>query len=348
MIPTLSRPDPDDIVERHGEAGERFVALLRDSASILFDLVREERIEAEAEQTGWIQPVHSPGRMKIAERRVAQWSRRGAPVELLSREETARRLGSDAWFGGWCNRTGGHINPLALTRGLARTVLGQGRPIYARSPVVSYEHTGRWLASSRRNAAKSRASRPRAGHQRLHRRDLTQAGARHRPRNRSRPLLADGDRATRATISAAAFCPAAPAMSDTHRELYFARYDARHRLVTGGALLKPINGAERLKPYIADAPAAGCSRSIGDVQFDYVWNGYIGMTRDYLPRIAPARARRLRLGRMQRPRGRPVGGARDASSPGPSRARPKASWRCRSPDPGRSRSIRTGAPPGTA
>ena len=30
VIPTLSRPDPDDIVGRHGAAGERFVALLRD------------------------------------------------------------------------------------------------------------------------------------------------------------------------------------------------------------------------------------------------------------------------------------------------------------------------------
>ena len=33
VIPTLSRPDPEDIVARHGEVGERFVAMLRDSAS---------------------------------------------------------------------------------------------------------------------------------------------------------------------------------------------------------------------------------------------------------------------------------------------------------------------------
>jgi NADPH-dependent 2,4-dienoyl-CoA reductase/sulfur reductase-like enzyme len=32
VIPTLSRPDPEDIVARHGAVGERFVALLRDSA----------------------------------------------------------------------------------------------------------------------------------------------------------------------------------------------------------------------------------------------------------------------------------------------------------------------------
>jgi glycine/D-amino acid oxidase-like deaminating enzyme len=67
VIPTLSRPDPDDIVTKHGAAGERFVALLRDSTSTLFDIARRYQIQAEQEQTGWVQPVHSPGRIAIAE-----------------------------------------------------------------------------------------------------------------------------------------------------------------------------------------------------------------------------------------------------------------------------------------
>ena len=93
VIPTLSRPDPDDIVARYGAAGERLVALLRDSASTLFDTARRYRIDAEQEQTGWVQPVHSPGRIKIAERRVRQWSKYGAPVELLSRGQTRADAG---------------------------------------------------------------------------------------------------------------------------------------------------------------------------------------------------------------------------------------------------------------
>src|SRR6516165_2083108 len=36
VIATLSRPDPEDIIAKHGAAGERVVGLLRDSASILF------------------------------------------------------------------------------------------------------------------------------------------------------------------------------------------------------------------------------------------------------------------------------------------------------------------------
>ena len=37
--------------------------------------------------------------------------------------------------------------------------------------------------------------------------------------------------------------PGRQAMSDTHGELYFARYDARNRLVTGGAVIGPGNKA---------------------------------------------------------------------------------------------------------
>src|SRR5258707_10667567 len=157
VIPTLSRPDPDDIIARHGAAGERFVALLRDSASVLFDVVRRYQIQAEQEQAGWVQPVHSPGRIKIAERRVRQWSKFGASVELLSRDQTRHMLGSDAWFGGFWNKTGGHIKSLALSRGLARVVLGQGGRIYARSPAVGFERRGdRWVVKTH----KGEISRP--------------------------------------------------------------------------------------------------------------------------------------------------------------------------------------------
>lgn len=282
VIPTLSRPDPDDIVARHGAAGERFVALLRDSASVLFDVVTEEGIAAEAEQTGWIQPVHSPGRMKIAERRVAQWARRGAPVELLSRTETARRLGSDAWFGGWCNRTGGHVNPLALARGLARRVVERGGRIYTRTPVQGFGRAGgRWVVTTPRAQITARALV-------LATNAYTGAIEDHLAPDIARevvPVLSWqmataplGDNVRRTVL------PGRPAMSDTHGELYFARYDARHRLVTGGALLNPVNGAERLKPTIA-ARLRRLFPALGEVGFDYVWNGAIGMTRDYLPRL---------------------------------------------------------------
>jgi glycine/D-amino acid oxidase-like deaminating enzyme len=282
VIPTLSRPDPEDIVAKHGAAGERFVGLLRDCASTLFDVARRYQIQAEQEQAGWVQPVHSPGRIKIAERRVRQWSKFGAPVELLSRDEVWKMLGSEAWFGGFWNKTGGHINPLALARGLARVVLEQGCRIYARSPAVSFERrNNRWIVKTQKGEISGRALviatnaytgefskslMPDIAHEVMPVLSWQMA---------TQPL---SDEARKTVI------PGRQAMSDTHGELYFARYDARNRLVTGGAVIGPGNKPERLKARVTER-LQRLWPQIGPVEFDYVWNGYVGMTTDFFPRI---------------------------------------------------------------
>ena len=282
VIPTLSRPDPEDIIAKHGAAGERFVALLRDCASTLFDVTRRYQIQAEHEQAGWVQPVHSPGRIKIAERRVRQWSKFGAAVELLSRDQTRQMLGSDAWFGGFWNKTGGHINPLALARGLARVVLERGGRIYARSPANSFERrNGRWvvrtdkgeisgraliLATNAYTGEFSKSLMPDIAHEVMPVLSWQMA---------TQPL----SEAARQTI-----IPGRQAMSDTHGELYFARYDARNRLITGGAVIGPGNKIERIKQRVGER-LQRLWPQIGPVEFHYVWNGYVGMTTDFLPRI---------------------------------------------------------------
>jgi glycine/D-amino acid oxidase-like deaminating enzyme len=282
VIPTLTRPEPDDIIARHGAAGERLVALIRDCAQLLFDVVREEGIEAEAEQTGWVQPVHSPGRMKIAERRVAQWSRHGAPVRLLSREDVRRITGSDAWFGGWTNPTGGHVNPLALARGLAMAATMRGARIFSRSPVIDIAYdAGAWIARTEQGRLRARAlvlaTNAYTGEFSS---TLAPAIARevvpvHSWQMATAPL---SDNVRRSVI------PDRQAVSDTHRELYFARYDRRNRLVTGGAVLLPWSKRERIQPYIA-ARLERLFPQLPPIRFDYVWNGYVGITRDFFPRI---------------------------------------------------------------
>ncbi|MBI5263804.1 MAG: FAD-binding oxidoreductase [Bradyrhizobium sp.] len=282
VIPTLSRPDPDDIVARHGPAGERFVYLLRDSASTLFDMASRYGIEAEQEQTGWMQPVHSPGRIKIAERRVRQWSKFGAPVELLSREQARDMTGSEAWFGGFWNRTGGHINPLALSRGLARATIVKGARIFARSPASSFTRTGnRWLVKTEKGEISARAlvvaSNAYSGEfAKSLVPDIAYEVMPVLSWQMATQPLSDNVRKT--------IIPGRQAMSDTHGELYFARYDARNRLVTGGAIIGPGDKAERLKGIVTQR-LRRLWPQIGEVRFDYVWNGYVGMTTDYMPRF---------------------------------------------------------------
>jgi glycine/D-amino acid oxidase-like deaminating enzyme len=285
VIPTLSRVDPDDIIARHRIAGERFVGLIRDSAQSLFDTIREEKINAEAEQTGWVQPVHSPGRMALAERRVAQWTRAGARVALLDATAMAKKIGSPSWHGGWWAPSGGHINPLSLARGLARAVTDRGATIHAHSPALAFSRAGtRWVVSTTEGRVDARAlilatnattdvASPRLAPTLV--REMV-------------PVLS-WQMATQPIPEAIRrqVLPERSALSDTHAELRFARYDARQRLITGGAMFGG-NAGERLKPVVARRlvemfPAlAGVP---GGISFDYVWNGPIGMTADQLPRV---------------------------------------------------------------
>ncbi|WP_448190816.1 NAD(P)/FAD-dependent oxidoreductase [Azospirillum sp. sgz301742] len=279
VIPTLTRPDPDDLVARFGpEAGERFVALVRDSAAYLFDTVRRLGIDCAAEQTGWMQPAHSPGRIKIAERRVEQWGRRGAPVELLDRAQVSALLGTDAYYGGWINRTGGHINPLALVRGLAAKAVEAGARIFVNSPALSVERRGdRWVARTPDGEVTADAL--------ILGTNGYAASVFPRIRTEVVPILSwqmatapQGDNVRKTVI------PGRQAMSDTHGDLRFMRWTADNRLVTGGALLIPVNGPERLKR-IVGARLAELFPQLDGLTFDYVWNGRIAMTTDYFPRV---------------------------------------------------------------
>jgi len=285
VIPTLAGHDPSGMAARHGAAGERFNAVLRDAAQHLFDTVRKYDIPAEAEQAGWVQPVHSPGRFKIAEKRVKEWSALGAPVELLDREQMARMLGSEAWFGGFWNRTGGHINPLALARGLAEVALRLGAVIRSRSPVQSYTRVGdSWVVRTEKGSVTAKALVLATNAYTGEFSDtLNPAIARE-----VIPVLS-WQMATKPISDnvAKTIIPDRQAMSDTHRELYFCRWDARNRLVTGGAAMFPGAGGENLKPYLAER-LGKLWPQIGDVEFDYVWSGYVGMTPDNLlkPQVA--------------------------------------------------------------
>lgn len=282
IIPTLSGPDPDDIEARYGQAGERFVHLVRDCASVLFDIAATHNIDAEAEQTGWVQPVHSPGRIKIAERRYRQWEARGAQVELLDRQAARQMTGSDAWFGGFWNKTGGHINPLALARGLAHSVVDMGGRLYCQTPAIRFRRDGAsWIVHTP------------SGHVRAHAlvlatnayTDAFSASLAPKIANQAVPVVS-WQMATEPLSDTArsAVIPGRQALSDTHGDLFFARYDARNRLVTGGNILMHFNRRERLCRYVG-ARLRKLWPDTENVQFEYIWNGYVAMTDDFFPRF---------------------------------------------------------------
>ena len=67
-------------------------------------------------------------------------------------------LGSDAWYGGFWNRSGGHVNPLALARGLARAAVDAGARIHGQTPALYFAHRdGRWVVDTPSGTVSARA-----------------------------------------------------------------------------------------------------------------------------------------------------------------------------------------------
>ena len=233
-------------------------------------------------------------------------------------------LGSDAWFGGFWNRSGGHINPLALSRGLARVLLERGGRIYARSPATVFERRNdRWVVRTARGEISGRAlivaTNAYTGE---FSKSLAPGIARE-----VMPVLS-WQMATQPLAEAArkTIIPGRQAMSDTHGELYFARYDARDRLVTGGAVIGPVNKAGRMKSIVAErlqtTVAADRRRQFRSRLERLRRND------DGFPAAHPSsRAQCLWLDRLQRPRGRALDRARGRilqSGARPSRKRSRA------------------------
>ena len=113
---------------------------------------------AEAEQTGWFQPAHSPGRVRLSEKRVDAWRRFGFPAELMDAGQSERMLGTRFWHGGMFNPTGGHINPLGSRPRAGQCRRGARRAHLRDSPVTTGDwNSRRWQVETERGSVRARA-----------------------------------------------------------------------------------------------------------------------------------------------------------------------------------------------
>jgi glycine/D-amino acid oxidase-like deaminating enzyme len=271
VIPTLSRAEPTEL-------DEGFAQLVCDSASFTFELIRKHGMECEAVQNGWVQPAHTPGRLRLTERRAREWGLLGAPVEMLDRDGVERITGSRFWHGGWVNKTGGKLNPLAYCRALARCAMEAGAVVHTESRAQRLERAGpRWRVVCERGSvsaervviathATTQGVWPGLAQSLFPVRSYQMA---------TRPIAED----LRKDV-----LPFDHACSDTQGDLHFFRWDAHGRLVTGGALALSRNWEARQRERIGRRVSSVFPR-IGVPVFDYLWFGNVGITLDRLPHV---------------------------------------------------------------
>jgi glycine/D-amino acid oxidase-like deaminating enzyme len=271
--------DPDTLEELFGaDIGAQLVATVAAGPDLVFELIRRHEIACDPVRTGWIQPATSEAALGAIKSRVEQWRRRGAAVELLTREETARLTGSQRYCGGWLDRRGGTVQPLSYVRGLALAAQRCGSRIFRQSPALKLSRSGgEWQIDTPRGSVTSPvvilATDAYADRivEVIRRTVVTVPSF----QVATAPLPADLLR----TI-----LPARQSASDTWHLLRYFRLDAQGRLLMGS------------RGVFGDAPIAVQARhhyravreiypQLDGVPYEYHWGGLVAVTRDHLPRL---------------------------------------------------------------
>jgi len=278
VIPGL-KYDPDTLEQMYGATlGPKLVATVAAGPDLVFELIARHGIACDAARNGWLQPATSEAALRPLIARVRQWQQRGAAAELLSREETVRLTGSQRYCGGWLDRRGGTLQPLAYVRGLARSAQRAGCRIYTHSPAIRLTRTGGgWRIETPRGGLES-ASVILATN--------AYADTLHEPLRRSVVAIPSFQVATAPIPPAlrASILPEGQAVSDTWHLLRYFRLDAAGRLLMGSRGVfgaKPLNVAARhhyravreIYPQLEGLP------------FEYHWGGLVAMTPDHLPHL---------------------------------------------------------------
>ncbi|MEM7442641.1 MAG: FAD-dependent oxidoreductase [Pseudomonadota bacterium] len=283
VVPSLPRVGPIQAKAALGPAGERLVDMIANGARYVFDLIAEHKIACDAVPSGWLHPAHAASLVPKLQARMAEWQSAGASLTWLDAEEARDRIGSKRFHGAILDRTGGHLNPLAYSRGLARAATEAGALIHERSPVTSLKrHDGMWRVATAAGSATAplviqatNAQVPGLG---------TRTG---KTVSRSTLPLTVYQMATAPLSDAvrASLLPGRESLSDTRNNLFAIRWTADHRLVIGGMpFFTQADGARRV--------ARSAIRRLNELfpqlaldQMEYVWRGQATLTGDFLPRL---------------------------------------------------------------
>lgn len=258
--------------------GPRFVERFGDAPAYVFDLIEKHQIRCEPTREGTLHAAHSASGMRSLEGRHKEWSRLGAPIDLLDAKRMAEVSGTRAYAGGLLDRRAGTINPMGYVRGLARAAHGAGARIATGVLATKLAREGGgWVVETSRGPVRAR---------------FVILGT-----NAYTDTLWPGLKDVfiklpyfqLATIPLGAradtVLPGRHGMWDTALIMTSLRKDAHGRLFIGsmGRIMGDADSgpsrrwaAKRLRQLYPD---------LGPVEFEQAWHGEFAMTPDHLPRI---------------------------------------------------------------
>jgi glycine/D-amino acid oxidase-like deaminating enzyme len=112
--------EPDIAERRLGPVyGPRLARIALTAPDFLFGLIERLGIDCEACRCGTLRAAYAPVHVAALRDSIEQWSRRGIPLELWTREQVEAATGAARYRAAIFDPHGGSVNPLRFTRGLA-------------------------------------------------------------------------------------------------------------------------------------------------------------------------------------------------------------------------------------
>lgn len=272
-------------------AGARLNRALGVAPDVVFDLIAAHNIECEAHRVGTLHCADSSKGFKQLQERYRQLDATGAPVTLLSKAITERRVGSQNVYGALHDARAGTLQPLSYARGLARAAKTAGARIFEGSAAVRIARSGPdWqvqTASGEVRAAKLLIA-TNAYHQPVAALDIPPVTTVHFFQLATEPLADD---------LANTILPRGEGCWDTGTIMTSFRKDAANRFIIGG-----MGAPDGLGVHHAWARRAmeRLYPQLKNVELTQAWSGKISMPSDHIPKL-------LRLGQDGRPDGKPNG-----------------------------------------
>lgn len=270
---------PDEIRQTLGQdAGDHLIDALSVAPDLVFQLVEKHGIDCEATRNGTLHLAHARSGLKEIESRFGQGTRMGASLHLLDSEETARRTGSRAFFGGLFDPRAGTLQPLAYCRGLARAAHLGGAQIFENSGVSEIFHDGqRWIARAQGYAVQARYL--------ILATNAYASGIIGAPVREFVPVhFSQFATAPLAEAQRRHILPGGEGCWDTDMVMSSLRVDQDGRLIIGG--VGNVDGAGALiHRKWAARKLAHVFPELAGVPFEHAWSGTIAMTSDHLPKV---------------------------------------------------------------
>ena len=271
---------PKKFPEIMGETyGERTLALLMSAPQAVKRIIADEGIACDLVERGTLHLAVGKKGLEEIQERYRQRRARRAPVELLSAEETRRRVGGGNYSGALFDPEAGTIQPLSYVRGLATAATRKGAKLFTSSAVT---HVERKCHTWRVRAAGGSVTAPWV----IVATDCYSVG----------PWRKLADEQVKVPFFNLATQPLAEKYRkvilpngegawDTRMLLEMIRLDASGRLIFASFGALRNTGTVIHKSWALRALARIFPALVGQVEFEHEWYGLIGMTADHVPRF---------------------------------------------------------------